>query len=85
MILQVDDMVLNYTSNIMPLRQTGYKKRRPQFYQSRSAEKNLYHIVILTSVEVFAYIFERKSYWSLIGAQKVKLYSLLETLLGISI
>uniref|UniRef100_M4BAE2 Uncharacterized protein n=1 Tax=Hyaloperonospora arabidopsidis (strain Emoy2) TaxID=559515 RepID=M4BAE2_HYAAE len=44
--------------------------------------KNLYYIVILTAVKFFAYKFERKLYWSLIGAQKVKLYSLLETLLA---
>ena len=49
-------------------------------FQSRSAEINLYHIVILTAGKVFAYKLERKLYWSLIGAQKVKLYSLPETL-----
>ena len=74
---------LNDTSNIVPLSLTGDQKnkpRRPQLYQSRSAEKSLYYIVILSAVKFLVYRFERKLYWSLIDAQKVKLYSLLDTL-----
>ena len=40
-----------------------------------------YLIVILTAMKFFAYKFERKLYWSLIGPQEVELYSLLKSLL----